>query len=106
MNSWGATPVIVLTPMQPQLLRRVRPIGWDARHRDVLAYLRGLQTRYRFVLVDMSLLRSFGGSPQAFYDGVHMMPGNYRKMVRALLAMPAARAALTRAPAGQTSAGG
>ena len=106
MDSWGATPVIVLTPMQPQLLRRVRPIGWEARHRDVLAYLRGLQKRYRFVLVDMSLLSSFGGSPQAFYDGVHMMPGNYRKMMRALMALPAARAALAQAPAGQTSAGG
>jgi hypothetical protein len=105
MNAWGATPVIVLTPMQPQLLRQVRPIGWDARHRDVLAYLHGLQKRYRFVLVDMSLLSSFGGSPQAFYDGVHMMPGNYRKMVRALMALPAARAALTQASAGQTSAG-
>jgi hypothetical protein len=97
MNAWGATPVIVLTPMQPRLLRQLQPLGWNARHRDLLAYLHGLQARYHFVLFDMSLLSSFGGSPTAFYDGVHMMPSNYRKMIRVVLADPAARAALTRA---------
>ena len=105
MNGWGATPVIVLSPMQPRLLRELQPVGWDARHREVLAYLRGLQSRYDFVLLDMSHIGSFGGSPRAFYDGVHMTPFNYRKLVRTVLADPAARAALDR-PASDASATG
>jgi hypothetical protein len=112
MNAWGATPVIVLSPMQPQLLSQLRPLGWDARHAELLTYLHGLQSRCHFVLFDMSQVDSFGGSPTAFYDGVHMMPSNYRRMVRVLLADPAAKAALTqtaaagRAPAASQTAAG
>jgi hypothetical protein len=94
MNSWGATPVIVLSPMQPRLLRDLRYCGWEARHRDVLAYLSSLRSGCDFVLLDMSHIGSFKGSPRDFYDGVHMMPPNHRKLIRAVLADPAATAAL------------
>jgi hypothetical protein len=43
----------------------------------------------------MSSIRSFGGSKRFFYDGVHMMPANYRRLVRAVLRDPRARIALT-----------
>lgn len=105
MNGWGATPVVVLSPVQPRLLRELRPYGWDERHQEVLAYLRAQQTRHDFVLLDMSRVRSFGGSPRAFYDGVHMTPSNYRKLVRAVLADPAAMAALDQPGAGDQTAG-
>ncbi len=95
MNSWGATPVIVLSPMHPRLQRDLRPYGWSTRHRELVAYLRSLGSRYRFALLDMSRIRSFGGSRRFFYDGVHMMPANYRRLVRAVLREPRARMALT-----------
>ena len=95
MNSWGATPVIVLSPMHPRLQRDLRPYGWSTRHRELVAYLRSLGSRYRFALLDMSRIRSFGGSRRFFYDGVHMMPANYRRLVRAVLRDPRARMALT-----------
>ena len=69
----------------------------------MVAYLRSLQSRYDFVLLDMSRIQTFGGSSRAFYDGVHMTPSNYRKLVRTVMADPAARAALDR-PARGTAA--
>jgi len=47
MNAWGATPVVVLTHNQPRLLTALKRVGWNARHRQVLAYLHLLQGRYQ-----------------------------------------------------------
>jgi len=71
MNSWRWKPVIVLPPYHPYVLAAIRPLGWDTRHRELLAYLAELQSRYNFVVVDLSDIRSFGGSTSGFYDGVH-----------------------------------
>lgn len=91
MNGWGATPVIVLPPMQPLLLARVRQLGWNRRHAQVVAYLHGLQAsgKYRFRFLDDSEISSFGGSPTDFYDGVHMTTPNMRKMLDQILAKDA-----------------
>ena len=86
MNSLGAEPVVVVSALHPVLLAAVEPIGWAARHRDVLAYLDSLHSRYRFQVLDYSRIGSFGGSPQAFYDGYHMTVANTRKLVDAVLA--------------------
>jgi hypothetical protein len=86
MNSLGASPAIVLTPMQPQMLARVAPLGYDARYRDVLAYLHSLQGRYRFQLLDFTHLSSFGGRAADFYDGYHMTVANTRRLLNAVLA--------------------
>lgn len=88
MNRWGATPVIVLPPMQPRLLARIRPLGWDQRHRQVLAYLRGLQASgsYRFRLIDDSEISAFGGTATDFYDGVHMTTPNMRRLLDQVVA--------------------
>jgi hypothetical protein len=105
MNARGATPVIVLSPVHPTLLRELDRYGWSERHRDVVAYLRSLQSSHDFVLLDMSRIDSFGGSPRAFYDGVHMTPSNYRRLMRTVMADPAAVAALE-APSRAPAAGG
>jgi hypothetical protein len=86
MNRWGSSPVIVLSPMQPKLSRAIGPLGMWARRREVLAYLHRLQQRYRFTVLDMTSIKSFHGSPRAFYDGVHMKVANLRRMVDAVLA--------------------
>ena len=85
MNRLGATPVIVLTPMQPEMLARVAPLGYDARYHDVLTYLRSLQVRYRFKLLDFTHLVSFGGRAADFYDGYHMTVANTQRLVNAVL---------------------
>jgi hypothetical protein len=85
MNSLGDSPVIALTPMQPQMLAAVAPLGYDARYTDVLAYLRSLQGHYRFKLLDFTHLSSFGGRAADFYDGYHMTVANTRRFVNAVL---------------------
>jgi hypothetical protein len=81
MNSLGARPVIVLTPMHPRLRQALAPLGWERRHQQVLDYLHSLQRRYDFVLVDLTSLSSFGGSPSLFYDGVHMRVRNLDRLL-------------------------
>jgi hypothetical protein len=76
----------VLTPYQPRLLTALKRVGWNARHRQVLAYLHLLQGRYQFVVLDLSTVASFGGNPDGFYDGVHMLVPNMQRLLTAVLA--------------------
>jgi hypothetical protein len=73
---------------QPQGLREValRTAGWQARRAEVMSYLKGLQGRYGFGLLDCSDLASFGGDPDEFYDGFHMKRANARKLTRSVVA--------------------
>jgi hypothetical protein len=61
MNSWRWKPVIVLPPYSPEMLAALKQHGWDSLHRQTLAYLADLQTRYRLTVVDLSYISSFGG---------------------------------------------
>lgn len=81
MHAWGERPVIVLTPVQPKLLRVIGPLGWQRRHNDVVRYLRHEKAHAQFELLDASRIATFGGSRRAFYDGVHMTAPNARRLV-------------------------
>jgi hypothetical protein len=81
MNDQGKTPLIVLTPINPKLLKVVAPLGWHTRHRQVVDYVESLQAKYRFVFVDMTDIRTFGADPVQFYDGVHMTTINTRRAI-------------------------
>jgi hypothetical protein len=85
MDAWGSPPVIVLTPIHPAMRAVLGPVGWSARHRQVLAYLHELSKRYRFSLVDMTSLSSFGGSPRLFYDGLHLTVPNMHRLLDTLI---------------------
>ena len=73
--------MIVLTPVQPKLLRIIGPLGWQRRHRDVLRYRHTVARRTPFALLDASHVTTFGGSRRGFYDGVHMTEPNARRLV-------------------------
>jgi hypothetical protein len=81
LHAWGARVVVVLTPVQPKLLRVIGPLGWQLRHRDVLRYLHAVTRRTPFELLDASHVATFGGSRRGFYDGVHMTEPNARRLV-------------------------
>lgn len=81
METWGDPPVIVLTPIHPAMRRALAPLGWSERRREVLAYLHELQRRHRFRLLDMTSLSSFGGSPNDFYDGLHLTLPNMQRLL-------------------------
>jgi hypothetical protein len=81
MNQWHTRPIIVLTPVHPAFARAIGPLGWTLRHRQLLSYLRSLQPRLQFDLLDASNIRSFGGTSRAFYDGVHMKVANVQRLL-------------------------
>jgi hypothetical protein len=89
MNSWGTEPLIIISPINPQLQATLAPLGAAARHRELVSYLNSLHSRYRFTVLDMLSIRSFGGSANAFYDGVHMeLPNMHRMIDRAVAEAP------------------
>jgi hypothetical protein len=81
MNEHGATPVIVLTPINPKLLEVVSPLGWDVRHQQVVDYVTSLENTYHFVFVDLTDITKFGADPKQFFDGVHMTTVNTRRAI-------------------------
>lgn len=81
MNAHGAKPVIVLTPINPLLLRVVGPLGWYERHRQVVDFIQSLHAKYRFDFVDVTDLRTFHGDPVQFFDGVHMTAVNTDRVI-------------------------
>ncbi len=85
MDAWGEPPVIVLTPIHPAMRAVLGPLGWNVRHRQVLAYLDALSKRYRFTVLDMTSLSSFGGSPRFFYDGFHLTIPNMHRLLDTLI---------------------
>jgi hypothetical protein len=85
MHAWGIRPVIVLTPVQPKLLRVIAPLGWQRRHTQVVRYLHTVAKRIPFELLDASHVATFEGSRRAFYDGVHMTAPNARRLTAWLI---------------------
>lgn len=80
-NEHGVTPLIVLMPYQPRVLKAFRKVGFQ-KHLDRLrAYLRDAGTRCTFRALDLTNVKSFGGDPKAFYDGVHVTRANARKIL-------------------------
>ena len=86
LSEMGTTQAVVLMPLHPRLLAAVRTAGWQARRAEVMTYLKGLQGRYGFGLLDRSDLATFGGDPDEFYDGFHMKRANARKLTRNVVA--------------------
>jgi hypothetical protein len=83
-NAAGNVPVVVLSPYYTRLLDFLRKQGWDDCRADVVAWLREQQRQgLKFVLLDFSRPRSFGGDPTAFFDGYHMRNGLAATVVKA-----------------------
>ena len=95
MSASGTRPLLVLTPVHPRLLRVIGPLGWNRRHAEVVRYLMGLRSRFRFDLLDASRIARFGGRPRDFYDGVHLTEPNVRRLLD--WALGSARGSLPRA---------
>jgi hypothetical protein len=86
LNGMGSRPLVVFMPLHPRLLDAVRDIGWAARRDEVMSYLRELQRRRDFALVDLTRLSSFGGDPDEYYDGFHITAENARRITREIVA--------------------
>jgi hypothetical protein len=85
MNQQGATPLLVLTPINPKLRAILGPLGWDARHEQVVQYIESLQGTYDFKFLDLTDPSLFGFDPKQFYDGMHMTTVNTEKAIDYIL---------------------
>jgi hypothetical protein len=85
MNDQGATPLVVLTPINPKLRKILAPLGWEKRHEQVAAYIESQQDQYDFIFIDMTDPTVFGFDPKEWYDGMHMTTVNTRLAIDHIL---------------------
>lgn len=82
LNKYKIKPVIVIMPYHPRALSAFLSVGWGAKERWLENYLRKLQDRLDFKVLNCLRLSSFGGSPNGFYDGAHLTASNSRLLIR------------------------
>ena len=91
LNDHGITPLIVLMPVHPDVLKEMRAHGRQRSREKLLEYLRSLQGEYTLEVLDLTDVSSFGGDPDGFYDGVHITRQNARRAFdRMVVAAPGA----------------
>lgn len=71
-NEHGHEPVVVLTQLNPEARRLLRDSELERQEQVVLDYMRDLQERLDFTLVDVRRPEAFGGSQADFYDATHV----------------------------------
>ena len=81
-NDHDVTPLIVVMPYQPRVLRAFREAGFQKHLDRLAAYLRDAGTRCRFRVLDLTDIRTFGGSSTEFYDGAHVTRENAHRIAR------------------------
>lgn len=81
VNGRGERPVIVINPIYPTVLAALRQFG-DPLMNSSLAYLRSLQGRYDFVVVDCEDSRTWGGSDADWSNPTHVDRANMQRMLR------------------------
>ena len=81
-NDHEVTPLIVVMPYQPRVLRAFRQAGFQKHLDRLAAYLRDAGTRCRFRVLDLTDIRTFGGSATEFYDGAHVTRENAHRIAR------------------------
>ncbi len=87
LNSRGCEPLVMMMPVHPRVIRALKAADptWTQRHAEFLAYLISLQRTYHFTVLDFTYITSFGGDPNLFFDGVHMMQENSRRLLKAAI---------------------
>ena len=70
-------------PYHPELVSAMRndPVAWR-HHSMALEYYRSLEARFGVRFTDYTNETSFGGTPRAWYDGVHYSMDNAIKLIR------------------------
>jgi len=86
LNAHGTTPVIVLMPIHPRVLRVMQLHRMGGEREQLREYLAGLTETYNIEVVDFTRIQSFNGEPGWFYDGVHMTRRNANRVITALRA--------------------
>ena len=90
LNDHGTTPVIVLMPIHPRVLRVMRAHDMGGERQRLREYLAALEETLDIKVLDFTTIRSFNGEAAWFYDGVHIERGNANRVISAIKAQAGA----------------
>lgn len=81
LNEHGTTPIIVLMPIHPRVLRVMRAHDMGGERRKLREYLTEFGQTAQIKVLDLTTIRSFNGRADWFYDGVHINRGNTNRVI-------------------------
>ncbi len=81
LNEHGTSPVIVLMPIHPRVLRVMRAHDMGGERQKLRDYLAAFGQTARIKVLDMTSINSFNGRADWFYDGVHIDRGNSNRVI-------------------------
>lgn len=84
LNEHGTTPVIVLMPIHPRVLRVMRAHDMGGEREALRTYLDELGQTAQIEVLDLTTITSFNGRADWFYDGVHITRGNSDRVILAV----------------------
>jgi hypothetical protein len=84
LNDHGTTPVIVLMPAHPRVLRVMRIHHMGGERQRLRNYLAEYGKTARIKVLDFTSIRSFNGEADWFYDGVHITGSNTNRVILAV----------------------
>ena len=84
LNEHGTTPVMVLMPIHPRVLRVMAQHDMGGEREQLRQYLAALGTTLSIKTLDFTRIQSFNGEPAWFYDGVHITRRNANRVITAV----------------------
>ena len=81
LNEHGTTPVVVLMPIHPRVLRVMKKRDMGGERERLRDYLAELGETLSLKVLDFTTIRSFNGRADWFYDGVHITRGNANRVI-------------------------
>jgi hypothetical protein len=84
LNEHGTTPVIVLMPIHPRVLRVMKEHDMGGERQRLRDYLAALGETLTIETLDFTTIRSFNGRAAWFYDGVHVTRRNSNRIIIAV----------------------
>ncbi|HEX5642508.1 MAG TPA: hypothetical protein VFZ86_09250, partial [Thermoleophilia bacterium] len=86
LNEHGTTPVIVIMPIHPRVLRVMKEHDMGGERQQLRDYLAALGETASIKVLDFTTIRSFNGEAGWFYDGVHINRRNTNRVITAVKA--------------------
>lgn len=86
LNKHGTTPVMVLMPIHPRVLRVMREHDMGGERQRLREYLAELSKTMDIKVLDFTNISSFHGESAWFYDGVHITRRNANRVINAIKA--------------------
>ena len=86
LNDHGTTPVIVIMPIHPRVLRVIEQHDMGGERKRLRDYLAELSQTLSIKVLDFTTISSFNGKADWFYDGVHITRRNADRLIDAIRA--------------------